>query len=246
MMKICQIMLYGKLHKWIDIAHRKNPETNWYIFLSPPESEQKSEIYEDINEKIEQLNKSQEIFPDNEKIKYTHLEINVENNLIELIRTLRALIKSIKDKNYEIICNLTSGTFEMRMALYLAAQIQKRQVREVFYLNKQDLTRNILLNLEEPRKKGQELLNIMYKEINQNNPNQIDKTNLNKLLKICKDKDKSWDLPNLSRIVKNLVKKGYLTEERKGREKIIRISELGLVICPVKHDYTDIKNKLYE
>lgn len=237
-------MLYGKLHKWIDVAHRKNPETNCFVFLSPPVSEQKSSFYQDINEKIEQLNKSQEIFPDNEKIKYILIEINVENDLVELIRKLRALILFIKDKEYDILCNLTSGTLEMRLALYIAAQIQKRQIKEVFYFNKQDLTKNSLFNLVEPHNKGQELINIMYKEINRNNPDKIDSTNLNKLLKICKDNNKSWDLPNLSRIVKNLVKKGYLTEERKGREKIIKISELGLVICPVKHNYTDIKDKL--
>jgi len=244
-MKECQIMLYGKLHKWIDVAHRKNPKTNWYVFISPPVSEQKSKnFYEDINEKIDLLNKSQEIFPENEKIKYTLIEIHVENDLIELIRTLRALIKYVKDKKYEIICNLTSGTFEMKLALYIAAQIQKRQIKEIFYFNKQDLTKNSLFNLVEPHNKGQELINIMYKEINRNNPDQINSINLNKLLKICEDNNKSWDLPNLSRIVKNLVKKGYLNEERKGREKIIKISELGLVICPVKHNYTDIKDKL--
>ncbi|GAG59480.1 unnamed protein product, partial [marine sediment metagenome] len=71
----------------------------------------------DINEKIELLNKSQEIFPDNEKIKYTLIEINVKNDLIELIRTLRALIKYVKDKKYEIICNLTSGTLVIPVRL---------------------------------------------------------------------------------------------------------------------------------
>ena len=245
-MKLCQIMLYGKLNKWIDIAHRKSPETNWFVFISPPISQQKSEIYEDINEKIEMLNESQEIFPDNEKIKYTTIGIDIENDLVELIRKLRAVIQYIKDLEYNIICNLTSGTFEMKLALYIATQIQKRQVKEVFYLNKQDLTKHLLFNLTEPRKKGQELINIMYNEIYRNNPDQINSTNLNKLLKICKDNDKSWDLPNLSRIVNNLIKKGYLTEERKGREKIIKISELGLVICPVKDEFIDIKNNLYK
>ena len=243
-MKICQIMLYGKLSQWIDIALRKSPETNWFVFISPPVSQQKSEIYEDINEKIETLDKSQEIFPDNEKIKYSLIEINNVDDLVELIRKLRALIKYIKDLNYEIICNLTSGSFEMKLALYIAAQIQNKQVKEVFYLNKQDLTKYILFNLIIPHRKGQELINIMYKEINRNNPDQIDSTNLNKLLKICEDNNKSWDLPNLSRIVKNLVKKGYLDEERKGREKIIKISELGLVVCPVKDDYINIKENL--
>ena len=245
MMKECQIMLYGREHKWIDIAKQKNPTTNWFVFINQPASKKKSEsYYQDINEKIGQLNKSQDIFPDNDKNKFTLIEINVENDLIELIRILRALIIHIKEKKYEIICNLTSGTFEMRLALYIAAQIQKQHIKEVFYINKQDFTRNILFNLEVPLNKGQELINIMYKEINRNNPGQIDSTNLNKLLKICEDNNKSWDLPNLSRIVKNLVKKGYITEERKGREKIIKISELGLVICPVKHNYTDIKDKL--
>ncbi len=244
MMKECQIMLYGKKKKWIDVAHRKNPKTNWYVFISPPVSEQKSPIYENINEKIEMLNKDQEIYPNNEKIKYTLIEIYVVNDLIELIRTFRALIKYIKDMKYKIICNLTSGTFEMRLALYIAAQIQKQHIKEVFYISKQDFTRNILFNLEVPRNKGQELINIMYNEINRNNPDQIDSINLNKLLKICEDNNKSWDLPNLSRIVKNLVNKNYLTEERKGREKIIKISDLGLAICPVKNNYTDIKDKL--
>jgi hypothetical protein len=237
-------MFYGKLHKWIDIAHRKIPETNWFVFISPSVKEQKSEIYQDINVKIEELNKSQEIFPDNEKIKYSLIEINIENDLVELIRKLRALILFIKDKEYEIICNLTSGTFEMKLGLYIASQIQKEQVKEVFYLNKQNLKKNNLFNLVEPRKKGQELINILYNEINRNNPNQIDLTNLNKLLKICEDYKKSWDLPNLSRIVNRLVKMGYLTEERKGREKIIKISELGLVICSVEHNYHDIKELL--
>ena len=244
MMKVCQIMIYGKYNKFIDIAYRKNPETNWFVFLSPPVSEQKSEIYEDINEKIKELNESQEIFPDNEKIKYTLLELNVENDLVELVRKLRALIELIKNKDYDIICNLTSGTFEMRLALYIAAQIQKLQVKEIFYLNKHDLTKNLLFNLVEPRNKEQELIDIMYNEINRNKPEQIDSTNLNKLLKICEDNNKSWDLPNLSRIVKELVKKGYLNEERIGREKIVKISKLGLIICPVEYNYTDIGENL--
>ena len=244
MMKLCQIMIYGKYNKFIDIAYRKIPETNWFVFLSPPVSEQKSEIYEDINEKIKKLNKSQEIFPDNEKIKYTLLELNVENDMVELVRKLRALIEFIKDKDHDIVCNLTSGTFEMRLALYIAAQIQKQQVKEIFYLNKNDLTKNLLFNLVEPRNKGQKLIDVMYNEINRKNPGQIDSTNLNKLLKICDDNNISWDLPNLSRVVKELVKKGYLNEERKGREKIIMISKLGLIICPVEHNYVDIEEQL--
>ncbi|MCP6719388.1 MAG: hypothetical protein KJI71_04100 [Patescibacteria group bacterium] len=237
-------MIYGKYNKFIDIAYRKIPETNWFVFISPPVSQQKSEIYQDINEKIKKLNKSQEIFPDNEKIKYSLLELNVENDLVELVRKLRALIELIKDKDYDIICNLTSGTFEMRLALYIAAQIQKQQVKEIFYLNKHNLTKNILFNLVEPSNKEQELIDIIYNEINRNNPEQIDSTNLNKLLKICEDNNKSWDLPNLSRIVKELVKKGYLNEERKGREKTVKISKLGLIICPVEHNYTDIGENL--
>jgi len=246
-MKECQILLYGKLHKFIDVAIRKNPKTKWYVFISPPVDkmrQQSKKFYEDINEKIELLEKSQEIFPEHDKIKYTLIEINIDKDLIELIRTLRAVIKYIKDKKFEIICNLTSGTFKLKLALYIAAQIQKQQVKEVFYFNKQDFTRNRLFNLEKPRSKGQELIDIMYKEINKNNPDMIDSTNLNQLLKICKDNKKPWDLPNLSRIVKKLVKKGYLTEERKGREKFIKISELGLVICPVKHNYDNIKDNL--
>ncbi|KKL18729.1 hypothetical protein LCGC14_2472590, partial [marine sediment metagenome] len=134
MMKECQIMLYGREHIWIDIAHRKNPTTNWYVFISPPVSKKKYEThYQDINVKIGLLNKTQDIFPDNEKIKYTLIELYVENDIIELIRNLRALIKYIKDKKYKIVCNLTSGTFEMRLALYIAAQIQKQHVKEVFY-----------------------------------------------------------------------------------------------------------------
>ena len=237
-------MIYGKYNKFIDIAYRKIPETNWFVFLSPPVREQKSEIYEDINEKIKKLNKSQEIFPDNEKIKYTLLELNVENDMVELVRKFRALIEFIKDKDHEIICNLTSGTFEMRLALYIAAQIQKQQVKEIFYLNKHDLSKNLLFNLVEPRNKGQELIDVMYNEINRKNPGQVDSINLNKLLKICDDNNKSWDLPNLSRIVKELVNKGYLDEERKGREKIVKISKLGLIICPVKHNYIDIGEHL--
>ena len=246
MMKVCQIMIYGKFKKFIDIAHRKIPETNWFVFLSPPVIEQKSAIYEDINEKIKELKQSQEIFPDNEKIIYSLLELNLENKVVELIRSLRALIEFINQKGYEIICNLTSGTFEMRLALYIASQIQKQQVKEIFYLNKHDLTKNLLFNLVEPRNKGQELINIIYNEINRKNPEQIDSLNLNKLLKICENNNKSWDLPNLSRIVKNLAKKGYLDEERKGREKIVKISELGLIICPVDHNLIDIGENLRE
>ncbi|MBD3214353.1 MAG: hypothetical protein GF311_17210 [Candidatus Lokiarchaeota archaeon] len=206
--------------------------------------QQSKKFYEDINEKIELLEKSQEFFPENDKIKYTFIEINIDKDLIELIRTLRALVIYIKDEKFEIICNLTSGTFKMKLALYIAAQIQKQQVKEVFYFNKQDLTRNGLFNLEKPRSKGQELIDIMYQEINLSNPDLIDSTNLNQMLNICKNNKKLWDLPNLSRIVKKLVKKGYLTEERKGREKFIKISEQGLVICPVKHNYNNIIEKL--
>ncbi|KKM05969.1 hypothetical protein LCGC14_1748730 [marine sediment metagenome] len=197
-------MIYGKYNKFIDIAYRKIPETNWF----------------------------------------TLLELNVENDIVELVRKFRALIEFIKDKDHEIICNLTSGTFEMRLALYIAAQIQKQQVKEIFYLNKHDLSKNLLFNLVEPRNKGQELIDVMYNEINRKNPGQVDSINLNKLLKICDDNNKSWDLPNLSRIVKELVNKGYLDEERKGREKIVKISKLGLIICPVKHNYIDIGEHL--
>lgn len=48
-----------------------------------------------------------------------------------------------------------------------------------------------------------------------------------------------------TKTVKSIVKKGDLTEVCKGKEKIIKISELRLVICPVRYEYTDIKDILY-
>ncbi len=245
-MKVCQIMFYGREHKWIDIALRKSPDTNWFIILNQPFSELISDHYQPVEEKIKELKSSQEIYPDNEKIKYTRIEINIENNLVDLARNFRALILYVKEKEYEIICNLTSGPFKMKLALYIASQIERQQISEVFFLNKLNLEKNVLFNLVKPRKKEQELIEIFYNEVYKNNSTQIKSTNLKKLLKICKDNNKSWDLPSLSRTVNKLVSIGYLTEERKGREKIIEISELGLVVCPINDNYSYLKKELYE
>ncbi|MFO8018979.1 MAG: hypothetical protein R6U96_10110, partial [Promethearchaeia archaeon] len=119
-------MTYGGKTQWIDAAQRKNPETSWFIFIIG--ADPKPDHWEPLKSKIEELKKKQEDFPDTEKIKYSIVEPNLENNLVKLIRHFRALISHVSSQEYRISANLTAGIFEQRIALYLASEIESGKI----------------------------------------------------------------------------------------------------------------------
>ena len=68
--------------------------------------------------------------------------------------------------------------------------------------------------------------------------------NLSDLLDLCAENKFEVDLPGLSRLVKKLVDQGYMAERREGREKYLKLTDLGLIFCPVEENVADIKIKL--
>jgi len=241
-------MTYGGKHSWIDLSHRKEPDTSWFIFVGSKPDDIR-EGWERIEDKIITLQALQKNFPEQEKIRYDYLEISFQNDLVELIRYFRALFNLVTGKGYLIACNLTAGLFETRMALYLAAQVEQALVFEVFYLNKQSFQKNIIFKNINITQRGKDLLSIMHAHFKEDQDDKEKKEfSLSKLHQITKEtKNKhilDVDLPSLSRLVNDLVKEGYITERREGREKLLSISELGFIFCPVDRQLQALKDQL--
>lgn len=244
-MKDCQIFIYGGRYKWLDVAHRKKPETNWYIIIGTPHKQEVPNHFESIQEKIDLLEAQQKDYPESERIHYIYLEIDFENDLTNLIRFFRALINYLTDKEYKISCNLTSGIFEMQIALYLAAQIESSKITEVFYINKQTFDKNLLFKTIKLTKKAKILLNIVYQQqIGHKENTEIAEISLTELHALCVKNNLNMDLPALSRTVKKLIFEGYIVENRKGRQKLLSVSELGMIFCPISDYYKLIQEKI--
>ena len=139
--------------------------------------------------------------------------------------------------------------FELRIALYLATQIESDKVKEVFYINKQLFNKNVLFKTINISKKGKILMNLIFKEIIEQNVK--DQTifynkeyNLSELKKICNKSDYNIDLPALSRLVSKLIKKGHFKKRREGRLKYVSLTETGLIFCPVNDIIYDIEKNI--
>lgn len=253
-MKKCQIMTYGGKHYWIDLAHRKNPEINWFIFVGAPfeNPESKPDHWEDIYEKIDELEEKQKNFPEAEKIKYTYLEVDFQNNITELIRYFRELIDLIEFQSpialipgstkRLIRIDITSGIFEMRIALFIAAQILRYKISEIFYINKQTLESSLLLVDFRFPKHGKKVLKLLGKAKEENRREEF---SLSEFKDVCKENGFDTDLPALSRLVKNLRKKGYIEERREGRKKYIKITDLGSIFYRNRKYREEISKELY-
>lgn len=245
-------MTYGKKNQWIDVAHRKSPDASWFIFVGATRSGSKPEYWDSIEDKIDDLTAKQVDFPDSEKIKYTYLELELENRIVDLIRHFRALINCLSAQGYHLSCNLTAGIFEQRMALYLASEIESEKVNEVFYINKQDFNKNILFKTIDITGKGKELLEIIFNYIQEKKQNTKGFSffnyafNLTELKKICLDNGFKTDLPALSRLVSKLVEQDYLKEQREGRKKLIGLTEKGLIFCPVGNIVPVLQSEIQE
>lgn len=239
-MDLAQIIVYGGIQRWIDVAQRKNPNVKWFIFIETDQKNIKPEYWEKLEVKIIQLQEFQKKFPESEKIKYSILVINSESDLVDLVRYFRGLIKKIHSYDYHIICNLTTGVFELRMALFLAAQIEVEYIDEIFYFNKQTLKKNILPQKIYISERGLSILRVLYdsylihveeKEFNSVNDYEVSLSTLKLLLE---KKKIHFDLPTLSRLINKLIKEEYLKYRREGREKLISLSSKGLTFCPLK------------
>ncbi len=257
-------MTYGGRHQWIDMAHRRNPEINWYIFVGAPHKTEVPGHWEDINEKIGQLETLQKGYPEAEKIKYNYIELDFENNLIDLIRYFKVLIESITHKftivtvtkgipsfqrGSEISCNITEGLFEMRLASFIASQLCAGKVKEVYYFNKQSFEKNILLRDLQLPDHGKKFLELIGKasEVKKSGADQspqVKEFNLSELLTLCVNNKLKLDLPSLSRLVKKLRDKGYVNERREGRSMFVSISDLGRIFCPNEQYEKEIEKKL--
>lgn len=251
-MKKCQLMTYGKKNQWIDVAHRKSRNVSWFIFIGATRGDTIPDYWDSIEEKIEDLTAKQDKFPESEKIKYTYLELELENKIVGLIRHFRALISYIAAQGYKITCNLTAGIFEQRIALYLASEIESGKVEEVFYINKQDFNKNILFKTIEISDKGKRVLKIMFEHL-QNQKTGKEYTafldfefNLTQLKNICAKEGMTVDLPATSRLVSSLVEHGYLKERREGRKKLIGLTEKGLIFCPIENIVPELQSKIQD
>jgi len=248
-MKTCQIMVYGGKHNWIDLTLRKDPNIKRLIFIVVEPEKPFPEHWEDLSDKIEQLESQQQDFPESEKIKYSYLNIQFKNDMVRLVRYFRALISILSELNYEIICNLTAGIFELRIALYLACQIESDKIKEIFYLNKQNFSKNTLFKTIQISTKGKNVLKIMFDELNKTTTEKREdihniEYNLSELHNICNKNNFKIDMPALSRLVSKLIKEGYLKERREGRLKHLSLTDIGLVFCPVYNYLNDIQEKL--
>ncbi|MBA7505425.1 hypothetical protein ES706_04092 [subsurface metagenome] len=246
-MKTCQIMIYGGKHYWIDLAHRKDPDIRWFIFIGVEPEREFPRHWEMIEDKIQEFEQLQKDFPDSEKIKYLYIKLEPQEKLVSLIRYFRAIINFIYEKGYQVSCNLTAGIFELRMALYLASQIESDKIVEGFYFNKQNFEKNLLFKSIEISKKGKKILNIMYENIKNQSNNEIEvqfheiEYNLSQLRELCEKSHFKIDLPTISRVVSKLIEEGYLKERREGRNKFISLTDIGLIFCPVYNDLEKIK-----
>ncbi|MHA1756659.1 MAG: winged helix-turn-helix domain-containing protein [Promethearchaeota archaeon] len=250
-MKVCQIMTYGGKTKWIELAHRKDSNIKWFIFVGAIK-EELPEYFERIEPKIKQLKALQEDFPESEKIRYSYIEIKHENDLVQLIRYFRALINFINKKNFQISCNLTAGMFELRIALYLASQIESDKILEIFYFNKQNFEKNLLFKSIKISEKGKTLLKILFKNIEEAsrsmnlNFDEIE-YNLSQIKNMYEKNGLNIDLPSLSRLVSKLIEDGYLRQRREGRHKYISLTDIGLIFCPLDNNLlTKIQKDLNE
>ncbi len=242
-MNICEIMVYGGKHKWIDLSQRKDPNVKWFIFIGVDPKDDFPKHWERIGKKITKLEEQQKDFPSLEKIKYNYINIEFENELVNLIRYFRALINFVYKKGYKVICNLTAGVFELRIALFLASQIESDKILEIFYLNKQNFQKNLLFKSIKISKKGEKLLNILYEKINQDTKKKEispyeHEYSLSQLRDICEKGGLDMDLPATSRLTSTLIEDGYLKERREGRVKNISLTEIGLIFCPI-YNYLD-------
>lgn len=239
-------MVYGGRSKWIDLSQRKYPKTSWFIFVGVEPAEDSPEYWEEINEKIKELENEQKDFPEYDRIKYNYINLDFENDLLRLIRYFRALIIFINKQGYFIKCNLTSGIFEIRISLFLASQIESEKISEIFYINKQTYKTNLLTKSFNISKKGKILLKIIYNEnmTKLKNENHLLEYNLTDLTNISKNNEFKIDLPSISRLVSKLVEDGFLKERREGRKKFVSLTKTGLIFCPVKDLQNIIKNDI--
>jgi len=241
-MKLSQIMIYGGKHNWIDLSHRKYPDVSWFIFIGVEPTGDLPEHWEKIEDKIKQLEDLQKDFPISEQIKYTYIKRDSGNDLVDLIRFFRALINDIHKKGYQITCNLTAGIFELRMALFLASQIESDKVFEIFYLNKQTSEKNLLFKSIKISKRGKLLLEIIYSDGIEKKKESKDlifqnmEFSLTELRKLCVQHELNMDLPTVSRLTSKLIKEGYLKERREGRKKKVSLTDIGLIFCPISEN----------
>ncbi len=239
-------MIYGGRSKWIDLSHRKYPNTNWFIFVGVEPTEDFPEYWEELNEKIKVLENQQKDFPESDRIIYSYINLDFDIDLVRLIRYFRALIIFVNKQGYFIKCNLTSGIFEIRLSLFLASQIESEKISEIFYINKQTFKTNLLTKSFNISKKGETLLKIIYNEniTKIKNENHHLEYNLTDLSIISKNNEFKLDLPSISRLVSNLVENGFLKGRREGRKKYISLTKTGQIFCPVKDLQDIIKNDI--
>nr|MDO8119458.1 winged helix-turn-helix domain-containing protein [Candidatus Sigynarchaeota archaeon] len=236
-------MTYGGKQSWIDLAQRKDPTIEWFIIVGKkPKKDEEKNYWEDADDRIKALQELQKNYPDQEKIFYEYLDIPVENDLVELVRYFRGLINHVKKKDFTVSCNLTAGLFEMQIALYLAAQIESEMVSEIFFFNKQTFQKNFLFKSINITNRGKDLLRIFFSNTTSaRESTRVAELTLSQLQETCEKNNLKIDLPSLSRLVKDLIKGGYVDERREGREKFLSITDLGMIFCPVADDTIIIK-----
>ncbi len=245
-MKFCQIMVYGGRSKWIDLSLKRYPNTNWLILIGVQPTEMVPNYWEDVHEKIKSLETQQEALPKNEKTKYNYINLEFSHDTVRIIRYFRALITLIYKEGYLVKCNLTSGIFEIRIGLFLASQIESEKITEIFYIDKQNYSMNLLNKSFNITKKGKILLKIIYNENIAKSGDGLKSLeyNLTDLSNLSKNYNFKIDLPAVSRLVSGLVEKGFLEERREGRKKFVSLTKTGYMFCPIQDLQQIINNDL--
>ena len=223
----CQISPYGGNVVWQKLGLQEYPETKWLILLANKDEGNNADYVEQAKNLKNELEDNQKEFPDNFKKTINVIDISdVASDYVKMFQFTLKLFDLIIKKDYKISINGSSGLQLLQIVLYQIALIKKDYIIDYFVFNKRNKFKQIIWLQRDLDKNDIQIMEILSEK---------ESMNISEIQVKFNEISGKGQISYVTKLVQRLSAYNLITEEKVGREKFIKLKEIGKVLINQYH-----------
>ena len=203
------------------------PETKWLILLANKDEGNNADYVEQAKNLKNELEDNQKEFPDNFKKTINVIDISdVASDYVKMFQFTLKLFDLIIKKDYKISINGSSGLQLLQIVLYQIALIKKDYIIDYFVFNKRNKFKQIIWLQRDLDKNDIQIMEILSEK---------ESMNISEIQVKFNEISGKGQISYVTKLVQRLSAYNLITEEKVGREKFIKLKEIGKVLINQYH-----------
>jgi predicted transcriptional regulator len=225
----CQIAPYGGNTVWQKLGLQEYPDTSWLILIANKDEDSKVDYVDQANQLKYELEENQKGFPENFKKVINVIDISeFSSDYNKLLQLIMNLFSNIIQKGFTISINGSSGLQLLQIILYQVSLMNKDHVKDYFIFNKRTKYKQLIWLQRDLDENDYLIMNIL------DDKEWMNVSEIQEKFKECSGKGQ---ISYITKLIQRLSSYGLLIEDKKGREKNVKLKDTGKILISKSDDF---------